>query len=115
MGEPGMQHEVREVDGTSVVAFRGDVDLESSPRAREVLLSCVRSGRDLTVDLAQVRYIDSSGIASLVEAFQESRKRGTRFSLAAVSPAAMRVFELARLDRVFAIHDTVEDALAHGG
>jgi anti-sigma B factor antagonist len=110
-----MQHEVREVDDTSVVSLRGEVDLEHSPKARKVLLSCVRSGRNLTVDLSQVEYIDSSGIASLVEAFQESRKRGTRFSLAAVSPAALRVFELARLDKVFTIHDSVEDALAHGG
>ena len=110
-----MEHEVRDEGGVSVVSLRGDVDLESSPRAREVLLRCVRAGRDLTVDLSGVRYIDSSGIASLVEAFQEARKKGTHFSLAAVSPAALRVFQLARLDRVFTIHETVEEALAHGG
>jgi len=49
-----------------------------------------------------------------VEAFQESRKRGSRFSLAAVSPSALRVFELARLDRVFTLHPSLEEALADG-
>jgi anti-sigma B factor antagonist len=110
-----MQHQTRDVGSTSVVSFQGEVDLENSPTAREVLLDRVRRGRDLVVDLSGVSYIDSSGIASLVEAFQEARKQGTRFALAAVSPSALRVFELARLDQVFAIHATLEDALAHGG
>jgi len=112
--EGRMTHQIRHVNGSSVVSFRGDVDLEHSPAAREVLLSCVRGGRHLAVDLSGVEYIDSSGIASLVEAFQEARRRGSRFCLVAPSPAALRVFELARLDRVFTIHDTVEDALSHG-
>ena len=113
-GEARMAYEIRHVGGTAVVSFRGDVDLEHSPAAREVLLSSVRSGRDLAVDLSGVEYIDSSGIASLVEAFQEARKRGARFSLVAVSPAALRVFELARLDHVFTLHDNLEEALADG-
>jgi len=113
-GEARMSYEIRHVGGTAVVSFRGDVDLEHSPTAREVLLSSVRSGRDLAVDLSAVEYIDSSGIASLVEAFQEARKRGARFSLVAVSPAALRVFELARLDHVFTLHDSLEEALADG-
>jgi len=112
--ESRMTHEIRHVDATAVVSLRGEVDLEHSPAAREVLLSCVRSGRSLIVDLSGVEYIDSSGIASLVEAFQESRKRGSRFSLAAVSPSALRVFELARLDRVFTLHPSLEEALADG-
>lgn len=112
--ERRMTHEIRHRNGTAVVTLRGDVDLEHSPAARELLLSCVRSGRHLTVDLSGVEYIDSSGIASLVEAFQEARKRGSRFTLAAVSPAALRVFELARLDRVFVIHATLEEALGDG-
>ena len=113
--ESRMAHEIRHVDGVAVVILRGNVDLEHSPKAREALLSCVRAGRSLAVDLSAVEYIDSSGIASLVEAFQEARKRGTGFCLAAVSPAAMRVFELARLDTVFTIHATLEEALGHGG
>ena len=67
--------------------------------------------RNVLVDLSAVTYIDSSGVASLVEALQASRKKGTQFALAAASEPARRVLELARLDRVFTMHDTVEDAL----
>lgn len=113
-GPRGMEHETREHGATRVVAFRGEVDLEHSPVAREVLLGAVEAGAPLVVDLSGVSYIDSSGIASLVEAFQEARKRGTGFSLAAVSTSALRVFELARLDQVFTIHPTLEAALGDG-
>jgi anti-sigma B factor antagonist len=111
-----MKHTIRQEGTTAVVAFAGEVDLEHSPAARRVLLECVEAGRDVVVDMSEVAYIDSSGIASLVEALQTARRKRTRFSLAAVSPAAMRVFQLARLDRVFTIHPTVADGTAssHG-
>jgi anti-sigma B factor antagonist len=104
-----MEHTVREVQGNFVVSIEGDVDLEHSPTAREVLLDCVAKERDVFVDLSEVSYIDSSGVASLVEAFQTSKKKGTRFALVAVNPAAMRVLELARLDKVFTIHETLAE------
>ena len=75
-----MEHTVREEQGNVVVSFKGDVDLEHSPTAREVLLKCVGEGQDVFVDLSAVSYIDSSGVASLVEAFQASKKKGTRFA-----------------------------------
>ena len=61
--------------------------------------SCAE-GRDY---LSQVGYIDSSGIAALVEGFQNARGRGQPFELAAVSPSVLAVLKLARLDRVFPI------------
>ena len=71
--------------------------------------------RRVLVDLSAVDYIDSSGIASLVEAFQKAKKTGTPFALAAPNPAALRVLELARLDRVFRIFASVEEGLDAGG
>jgi anti-sigma B factor antagonist len=107
-----MEHKLREEPGGIVVALTGDVDLQSSPAARKVLLDAVGRGRPIFVDLANVTYIDSSGIASLVEALQDARKRGSRFALVSVSEAARRVLQLARLDKVFAIHATLADALS---
>lgn len=109
-----MNHSVREERGALVVALSGDVDLESSPRARTVLLDCVGQRKPVLVDMSDIAYIDSSGVASLVEAFQSARKGGTRFALVSVSDAALRVLQLARLDKVFAIHATLEDAFADG-
>jgi anti-sigma B factor antagonist len=106
-----VEHSVREEDGVTVASLSGEVDLESSPRARELLLGLVRSGRRVLVDLSAVAYIDSSGVASLIEAFQLARRSGTGFALVAPTPSALRVLELARLDRVFTIHATLADAL----
>ena len=109
-----MDHSIREDRGAIVVALSGDVDLESSPRARTLLLDCVGQKRPVLVDMSKIAYIDSSGVASLVEAFQSARKAGTRFALVSVSEAALRVLQLARLDKIFAIHASLEDALADG-
>lgn len=100
-----MEHSVRDEAGVTVVSFAGEIDLEVSPRARALLLDCVGRGADLRVDLGDVTYIDSSGIASLVEAFQSARERGTAFVLAGVRGSVRRVLELGRLDRVFTILD----------
>lgn len=109
-----MAYEIRSEGDAIVVALSGEVDLDSSPKVRGVLLDSVREKRSVLVDMAGVSYIDSSGIASLVEAYQSARRDNTPFALVAVSEAAMRVLELARLDQVFAIHASVSEAMAHG-
>ncbi len=110
-----MDHQIKDQNGAVVISFEGDVDLQSSPRAREALLECVSRNRPVLVDLSRVNYIDSSGVASLVEALQNARKRGTDLFLVSVSETAMRVFKLARLETVFTIFDTIDEALAKSG
>jgi anti-sigma B factor antagonist len=110
-----MKHRIKERRGSIVVALEGDIDLEGSPAARKVLLDAVGRGQPVYVDLSGVSYIDSSGIASLVEALQRARQGGTAFALASVSDAARRVLELARLDRVFIIHASLDDVLSGNG
>ncbi len=110
-----MEHQTTEREGALVVAFTGDVDLQSSPDARKALLDAVGQGKNVLVDLSGVGYIDSSGVASLVESLQTARKSGCTLGLAAVSEGALRVLQLARLDKVFTIHDTVEQGLADRG
>lgn len=110
-----MEHEITERDGAVVVGFSGDVDLQSSPDARKVLLECVGRGMPVLVDLSKVNYIDSSGIASLVESLQTARKGGSNLLLVSVSEAALRVLELARLDKVFTICSSIEEGLEQAG
>ena len=109
-----MAYEVRSEGDTTVVSLSGDVDLDNSPQVRTVLLKSVREKQAVLVDMSGVSYIDSSGIASLVEAYQSARRAHTSFALVAVSDAAMRVLELARLDQVFTIHASISEALANG-
>lgn len=107
-----MKMETHERGSTVVVALAGEIDLQHSPSVRRQLMELMFERRDVLVDLACVAYIDSSGIASLVEAYQMARKNATRFVLVAVSQPVLRVLQLARLDKVFTLADTVDAALA---
>ncbi|MCP5202385.1 MAG: STAS domain-containing protein [Gammaproteobacteria bacterium] len=102
-----MAYEVMNQNGYDVVLLTDDVDLSCSPEARKAILACLERGRDTLVDLTAVTYIDSSGVASLVEGFQTAKKKNLKFGLVGVSEAAMSVLELARLDKVFPIHASV--------
>jgi anti-sigma B factor antagonist len=109
-----MEHEIIEKPGASVVVFSGEIDLQSSPVAREILIKCFKkTGKTkVIVDLSEVSYIDSSGVASLDEALQAAKKSGGMFALAATSEPTRRVLELARLDKVFTMFDTVDEGLS---
>ena len=96
-----MDHKVTELDDTVIVALEGEIDLECSPAMRKVLLDNLCRGRLMIVDMSGVSLIDSSGVAGLLEAFQEAKKKGRKFGLAAVTEPVMKVFRLARLEKVF--------------
>jgi len=106
-----MKHEVIKKQGASIVVLKGDVDLESSPAAREILLKSVDGAGTVLVDLSSVTYIDSSGVASLVEALQAAKRNGGKFALVAASDPTRRVLELARLDKVFTMYASVDEGM----
>jgi anti-sigma B factor antagonist len=110
-----MGYAVRQDSGYTVVELSGDVDLSCSPEARATILGCLTQARNVLVDLSRVTYIDSSGVASLVEGYQTAKKRKLKFGLIGVSEAALSVLKLARLDRVFPIHATVNDRVKADG
>ena len=104
-----MKYNTKEEGGYTVVELAGDVDLSCSPDARKQILQCLDNKSNLLVDLSRVSYIDSSGVASLVEGYQTAKKKNLRFGLIGVSGPAMSVLQLARLDKVFPIHASIED------
>ena len=96
------------------VAIRtgGDVDLYSSPKLREAIVESIADKLSpIVVTLADVTYIDSSGIATLVEGFQLSKEYDGKFRLAGISERVAEVLRLARLDQVFDIRETEAEAL----
>jgi anti-sigma B factor antagonist len=105
-GAKTMRYEVRDEVGYAVAVLGGDVDLSTSPQAREVILAALNDGKNLLVDLSGVSYLDSSGVATLVEGFQLARNKRRKFGLVGVSDNAMSVLKLARLDTVFPIFAT---------
>ena len=97
----------------SVVHVEGDIDLKSSPELRSAILDLYenRGQERVILNLAGVNYIDSSGVASLVEGLQEAKRRNARFILTGLNESPRHVLELTRLTKVFEIANTVEEAL----
>jgi len=87
----------------STVLMAGDIDLESSPKVREHLLDALEDKSNLHIDCSNITAIDSSGIATLIEAFQNAQRQKLDFKLVSVPENVMRVLQLARLDNVFPI------------
>ena len=102
-----MQCEVYQAGKWYVVKLSGDIDMHASPSARQAILRCIRDNHPVIVDLAAVTYIDSSGIAILVEGLQAAKAKRLDFGLFGASAAALRVLRLARLEKVFTFHPTL--------
>lgn len=104
----------RQSGNATIVDVTGDITLYSSPEIRKVLLQLLREKRapHVVVNMKAVKYIDSAGVASLVEGLKVSRDLQSRFTLYGLSRAAREVLELTRLIRVFEVRETEEEALA---
>ena len=109
-----MQIAARESKGWTILDLTGDIDLAHSPAMRKVLLLEIKEKRTPKVylNLRNVRYIDSSGIASLVEGLKASRDLGSRLILFGLSRSVREVMELSRLQKIFEIYDDEEQALS---
>ena len=108
-----MQISTRRLDNVTIFDVSGDIDLANSPEVRKALLHEVRDNRRprVVLNLSEVRYIDSSGVASLVESLKASRDIGSRFILIGLTGPAREVLQLSRLLRVFEIYETEVEAL----
>ena len=101
-------------DGATFVVPVGEVDLTASPVLRNELKRLQSAGlKRLIVDLSQVPYMDSSGVATLVEAMQIARRNNTKLVLCGMQQKVKSIFEIARLDTVFAIVADANQALTH--
>ena len=109
-----MQIATRRNGNATILDVVGDIDLYNSPEVRKVVLEAVRAqgAERVVMNLQKVRYIDSSGVASLVEGLKTSRTQNVKFILLGLSPAAREVLELSRLIKVFEVAESEEQALA---
>ena len=108
-----MEIKVKREGTCSIVYVSGDIDLHSSPKLRETVLDLFqkRGQKKVILNLSQVQYVDSSGIASLVEGLQEAKKKKARFVLVGLNESPRHVLELTRLLNVFEIASSEEEAL----
>ena len=103
---------ISRADGSIVVSLAGELDLYNAHEVRDALLECcAESPSRLVVDLSSVKFIDSTALGVLIEARTKlANRRG--FLLAAPALETQRALEISGLDRHFAVHDSLEAALA---
>ena len=100
-------------EDSSVLPLEGEIDLHVSPRIATSLAAIVKEKpKKLVVDMSKVTYIDSSGLAILIEGMQNVEAYGGRFALAGLQDVVRPIFEIARLDQVFRVFPDVKAALA---
>ena len=116
MTEPsgsGIIESVQWRDKSAVVSIAGDIDLNCSVEFQQELLLLVdEKPTALIIDLSSVPYMDSSGVASLVKLLSRTKKGGISLKLAALTDRVRSIFEITRLDSVFDIRATVEEAMS---
>jgi anti-sigma B factor antagonist len=102
-----------EEQGTPILQIEGEIDLHASPTLRAGLHEFVEARTPvLLIDFTAVAYIDSSGLATLIEYVRDSKAFGGKFALFGLQPKVKMVFELVRLNELFTIAESKEAALA---
>lgn len=93
------------------IKLSGEIDLHHSPKLRQLLQSKVSlKAPVILLDFTEVRYIDSSGLATLVEYYKNARSYSGRLAVAGLSNRVRSIFDLVRLSEVFGIFATVTEA-----
>jgi anti-sigma B factor antagonist len=98
---------------TGILALEGEIDLHRSPQVKESLepLIAQRVPRIL-LDSSSVSYIDSSGLATMIETLQRIQGYGGKFALFGLRDSVRGIFEISRLDKIFSIYANEAAAVA---
>ena len=109
-----MQIAARHLDKITIFDISGDIDLATSPELRKALLRELRELKipRVVLNLKSVRYIDSSGVASLVEGLKASRDVGSRLVLFGLNRTVREVLQLSKLVRIFEIYEDEAQSVA---
>ena len=101
----GLELNQIEASGHILVQPTGEIDLNTSPKLQEAVLAAIKSQDSVGIDLSGVDYMDSSGVATLVEGLKACSDKKKEFALISPSESVMKVLKLARLDGLFQIRD----------
>ena len=98
--------DVKDIAGQRVVSVSGEVDLSTSPKLWKEIQIAFKGTTALRIRLTDVSYIDSTGIAVLVQSYKHAQKKKVYLALLDPSPNVLAVVELARLNDLFTIETT---------
>jgi len=101
-------------DGIEIVDVEGEIDVYTAPRLRELLIDLVNNGHyQLVVNMEKVEFLDSTGLGVLVGGLKRVRAHDGSLDLVCTQERILKIFRITGLTKVFGIHDTVDEAIAH--
>ena len=101
-----------ETPGFTVIAVSGEIDVYTAPKLREKLIALVEAGSyQLIVDMEGVEFLDSTGLGVLVGGLKRVRAHDGWIDLVCTQSRILKVFEITGLTKVFAIHNSVDEAV----
>lgn len=106
---------LHELDGHAVVAVGGEVDLSNADSLRDHLIQALEQrGPDLVLDLAELSFLDSSGVLALTTALRRAWDRGGSLRLAAPQRPVAKVLRVTDMWDLFGVFPSVEQACSSG-
>jgi anti-sigma B factor antagonist len=103
----------REVDGTTIVAVGGEIDVYTAPKLRDRITELVADGIfNIVIDMESVEFLDSTGLGVLVGGLKKVRAHDGSLELICTQDRLLKIFRITGLAKVFVIHDSADGALA---
>ena len=95
-----MSYKVTEEGNVATVHLDGEIDMDVTEKAKEVILPVIDSGKEVHLNLSQVQYMDSSGISVLIESHQRALEKNTKVIIKDVSKSVLKVIMMAKLEQI---------------
>ena len=95
-----MSYKVAEEGNISTIHLDGEIDMDVTEKAKEVIFPVIDSGKEVHLNLSQVQYMDSSGISVLIESHQRALEKNTKVIIKDVSKSVLKVIMMAKLEQI---------------
>ena len=102
-----------EVEGATIIAVGGEIDVYTAPRLRDKITELVADGvYSLIIDMEGVEFLDSTGLGVLVGGLKKVRAHDGSLQLICTQERLLKIFRITGLAKVFVIHESADAALA---
>ena len=95
-----MSYKVTEEGNIATVHLDGEIDMDVTEKAKEVIFPHIEAGKEVHLNLSNVQYMDSSGISVLIESHQKALEKGSKMIVKDVSKSVLKVIMMAKLEQI---------------
>ena len=95
-----MSYKVTEEGNIATVHLDGEIDMDVTEKAKEVIFPHIDAGKEVHLNLSNVQYMDSSGVSVLIESHQKGLEKNTKVIIKDVSKSVLKVIMMAKLEQI---------------